>query len=201
MTERTELAASLAADAETARRRRPRWPWNATFELDRLETAVAEFTVQRTTRPDDRSLWAHRADAYLQMANDSRAEGRIDAAWAGLKAARREVIESFDATELALEAARLQREATAKLKGWRLEALIDLLRPVLAGQAVDEGGDPPPGTPRPPAAGEPAASQLLSLADARTRVKEASASSRRARTTSTASCASFDDTSPRLPWC
>jgi hypothetical protein len=172
MTERTELAASPGATA-AASPSRSRWPWSSTFDLDRLDAAIADLNVQRTTRPDDRSAWGHRADAYLAMANEGRADGRIDAAWAGLKAARRELIESFDTTEVELEATRLQREGTSKLKGWRLEALTALLTPVLAAQAVEVLDDGSPAPPRSPGASKGSGAKSITPAEARSRVKEA----------------------------
>jgi hypothetical protein len=110
-----------------------RWAWwrdLESFGRERLRAAVDEFRVEKDGR-ERRSpgLWAQGAEVHAADAERCLQRGEFDIGWSALKAAQRELVETYDETEALIEADRLRREAEDKLQGWRREAVRDLLSP------------------------------------------------------------------------
>jgi hypothetical protein len=108
-----------------------RWAWwrdLEAFSSQRLGAALEEFRVEKTRREQDSpGPWARSADEHAQNAQRALDRDRFEAGWSALKAAQRELIESYDETEALVEADRILREARDKLDGWRREAIEDAL--------------------------------------------------------------------------
>jgi hypothetical protein len=81
-----------------------------------LELALVQVEIDR--RADGTSSGAA-ATGYRDIAVAFAQRGAFDQAWIAVKAADRELLETYGPDELRAEAARITREADAKLKGWR----------------------------------------------------------------------------------
>ena len=85
--------------------------------------------------------WVMAAQADLRRSSELWEQRQFDAGWSALSAARREIICSFDETELQAEATRLLLEAGDKLDGWRAAFVKTATRSVIGGSAPEVAGD------------------------------------------------------------
>jgi hypothetical protein len=98
-------------------------------ESERLSSELDEFAVELDRNGQLDADWAVAARALLERAMAEQAAGRYGSGWSMLNAARREVIESFDAIELEIATQALRLEAGEKLSNWRGPAVEALLKP------------------------------------------------------------------------
>ncbi len=97
-------------------------------DQERLGAAIDEFATEMKSRSTPNAPWVTSAQAHLDSARaafDGRCYG---SAWLSIKAARRELVDSFDGREVVIQSGRLRIEAKDKLTNWRgpaVEALLD----------------------------------------------------------------------------
>jgi hypothetical protein len=107
-------------------------PWADQDERNRqrLREAIASLRVEMSARArEPHPGWVTAADAHASRAEHLLGTGEFEGGWSALKAASREVIDSYGETELLVESRRLQAEAEDKLHGWRAKAVNDALAP------------------------------------------------------------------------
>ena len=97
-------------------------------EVQRFDGA---FDVTRTELDrrcgNGESPWCDAARAEVDNATHHREAHKLEAAWSALKSAHREMVRSFEPSELVAEARIVRNEADAKLSGWRQDSVTDLL--------------------------------------------------------------------------
>jgi hypothetical protein len=111
------------------RRPRLRSPFHDTYEDDRLGAAIRDCQIRMPAPVPAGADWAKRARDHLRYSRTAKRAGMIGASWSSLKAADRELIGGFDATQLQLEVDRLHAEANEKLTRWRRDAVMAELEP------------------------------------------------------------------------
>jgi hypothetical protein len=118
-----------------------RWFWRlpmlASPESDRLSADIEEFATELARRGQPDSAWSKAAHRLLDRARAERLERRYGSGWSSLNAARREVFEDFDATEVDIAWSFIRAEASEKLKNWRGAAIETVLGPFEAEKAAD----------------------------------------------------------------
>lgn len=86
----------------------------------RIALALSLLLVEITRRAND-TLCGDTAMRYRDIAVAFAQRGAFDQAWAAVKAADRELLQTYSPEQLRAEAVRTALEADAKLKGWRAE--------------------------------------------------------------------------------
>jgi len=97
-------------------------------EEERLGATIAEVATELESRSTSNAPWVTSARAHLDRARAGVNERRYGSAWLSIKAARRDLIDSFDWREVVIQSERLRIEAKEKLTSWRgpaIEALLD----------------------------------------------------------------------------
>jgi hypothetical protein len=102
--------------------------WHRVFaaDLERLSGEIEKLSIALDmVQPAEVKS---RAAAYLKHAEQQRDRGRVNVAWPSLKAARRELIDTYDDATLKVAADEIRRESTEKLgDGWRKNAITTAL--------------------------------------------------------------------------
>lgn len=100
---------------------------------------VTETALKRRPGADTES-WRVSALHDIENARARAGDFKLEAAWTALKSAQREMIRSFDASELVAEARIVRNEAAGKLSGWREQSVADLLPTELLDSVALAGG-------------------------------------------------------------
>jgi hypothetical protein len=118
----------MASDASAAART---WFWRlpmlASPESDRLGADIEEFATDLERRGHKDAAWSTAAHTLLERARAERLLRRYGSGWSSLNAARREVFEDYNATEIDIAWALLRAEAAEKLRNWRGNAIETVL--------------------------------------------------------------------------
>ena len=136
--ERRQIVAGEEPIAEIRGRRFRWWRDLDVYDAERLQGAMDEYAVDMEARAKTTpGTWMQIAAKHLQQAEHHKSD--VDRAWPALKAAQRELVDTFAETELLIEADRLAREAADKLHGWRLNTVVDALAFPAASERLRKG--------------------------------------------------------------
>ena len=116
--------------------------WHRVFaaDLERLSGEIEKLSIALDfVEPADVKL---RAKAFLQHAEQQRDRGRVNVAWPSLKAAQRELIDTYDLPRLRAAADEIREEATEKLSdGWRKKSITAALTSATNGEESTPDSD------------------------------------------------------------
>src|SRR4051812_49363983 len=109
-----------------------RWLRLGAPEADRLSADIEEVASDLERRGQSDTARAISAKKLLVRARAEQSAGRYGSGWSSLNAARREIVDGYDPTEIDIARSRLRHEAREKLSNWRGGAVEADLGPIEA---------------------------------------------------------------------